>query len=318
MTPKVSFIIPFLNIEAYLRACLDSVMEQTFSDFECLMIDDGSTDGSTDIAREFADRDTRFRLLRHETPLGPACARNLGLDNAVGEWIACVDGDDNIHKDYLKLLLQLAEDSGSEIAISNRTLGDYLPHLQRAVTFTPQRACALSMYQRTEINHSIWGRLIRRSLFEGLRFTPGTLYEDMDICYDLFLRANSVSLAPRLKIYRYVQRPGSILHSFDRGRLTVLDVSARLEQCFGSDKIIGPAVRDLRLSCNFSMLRLLHRHRMDSEPEAAQCWRQIKRLRRESLFNPHVRMKNRIGALISYLGRRVFCVLSVPFTPRFR
>jgi hypothetical protein len=132
------------------------------------------------------------------------------------------------------------------------------------------------------------------------------------------MRANSIAYAPHMMLYRYVQRPGSILHSFDRARLSVLDVSRRIEEQFADDPVVGPAARDLRLSCNFSMLRLLHRHDMDSEPEAAECWAQIKRLRRECLFNPHVRMKNRVGALVSYFGRKAYCLATAPFTPRFR
>ncbi len=319
MTPKVTFIVPFHNIEAYLRACLVSISRQSFRRFEVLMVDDCSDDRSASVAEEFARADSRFRLLRHSTPLGPACARNTALDQACGEWIACVDGDDNIHPDYLAGLLALVHISNSDIAVCTHTLNHYHVGLTGARVLTPQRAAALSMYQRSRLNHSLCGRLIRRSLFgDDLRLTPGILYEDMDLCYRLFMRANSIAYAPNMMLYRYVQRPGSILHSFDRARLSVLDVSRRIEEQFADDAIVGPAARDLRLSCNFSMLRLLHRHDMDSEPEAAECWAQIKRLRRECLFNPHVRMKNRVGALVSYLGRKAYCLATAPFTPRFR
>ena len=99
--PKISVIIPVYNAESTLRRCVDSVLAQTFTDFECLLIDDGSKDRSGAICDEYAARDSRIRAFHKENG-GVSSARNLGLDNATGEWIAFVDSDDWAGEKYLE------------------------------------------------------------------------------------------------------------------------------------------------------------------------------------------------------------------------
>lgn len=95
MSPKISVIVPVYNAGKALRRCIDSILEQTFTDFELLLIDDGSTDGSGCICDEYAAQDTRVRVFHKENG-GVSSARNLGLDNACGEWVTFVDADDKI------------------------------------------------------------------------------------------------------------------------------------------------------------------------------------------------------------------------------
>ena len=101
---KISIIIPVYNSEKYLRQCLDSVLAQTYTDFEALLIDDGSTDGSGAICDEYAARDARFKVFHKENG-GVSSARNLGIDNAQGEWICFVDSDDCLLKNYVQDLV---------------------------------------------------------------------------------------------------------------------------------------------------------------------------------------------------------------------
>ena len=99
--PKISIIVPVYNAEQYLRRCIDSILNQSFTDFELILIDDGSKDKSSDICDEYAAKDSRIKVYHKENG-GVSSARNLGLDNANGEWIAFVDSDDFIKEDYLK------------------------------------------------------------------------------------------------------------------------------------------------------------------------------------------------------------------------
>lgn len=99
-TPKISVIVPVYNAEKYLRRCVDSILAQSFTDFELLLVDDGSKDGSGAICDEYADRDNRVRVFHKENG-GVSSARNLGLDNARGEWVAFCDADDYIEFQFL-------------------------------------------------------------------------------------------------------------------------------------------------------------------------------------------------------------------------
>lgn len=103
-----SFIVPVYNVEPYLQACLDSIQAQTISDWECLCIDDGSTDGSGAILDAYAQKDTRFKVV-HQANAGVSAARNIGLARAQGEWISFVDPDDTIVADYIETFLKTPE-----------------------------------------------------------------------------------------------------------------------------------------------------------------------------------------------------------------
>ena len=103
--PQISVIVPVYNVEKYLSRCIESILSQTFTDFELLLIDDGSTDRSGEICDEYAKKDTRIRVF-HKENSGVSAARNLGLDNAKGEWISFVDSDDWVENDYLEKLIQ--------------------------------------------------------------------------------------------------------------------------------------------------------------------------------------------------------------------
>lgn len=105
----ISVIVPVFNAEKYLRRCVDSILAQTFTDFELLLIDDGSSDNSGAICDEYASRDPRVRVF-HKPNGGVSSARNLGLDNARGEWISFVDSDDTVVPDYCRTLMRECED----------------------------------------------------------------------------------------------------------------------------------------------------------------------------------------------------------------
>ena len=107
MTPKISVIVPIYNVENYLQRCVDSILSQSFIDFELLLINDGSPDNSGKICDEYAEKDNRVRVF-HKPNGGVSSARNLGLDNALGEWIAFVDSDDYVDVDYLQELHSFA------------------------------------------------------------------------------------------------------------------------------------------------------------------------------------------------------------------
>ena len=100
--PKISIIVPVYNAEQYLRRCIDSILNQSFTDFELILIDDGSKDKSSDICDEYAAKDSRVRIFHKENG-GVSSARNVGLDNSCGEWVAFVDADDEIEDGYLNI-----------------------------------------------------------------------------------------------------------------------------------------------------------------------------------------------------------------------
>ena len=112
-TPMISMIMPVYNVEAYMDQCLESVEAQTFTDFELILINDGSTDRSGEVCRRWRDKDARIRLIETENK-GVSAARNRGIEEAGGRYLAFVDPDDWLDKDYLRKLYEEAERSGAD------------------------------------------------------------------------------------------------------------------------------------------------------------------------------------------------------------
>lgn len=113
ITPKISCIVPVYNVEKYLRRCVDSILNQTFTDFELILVDDGSLDNSPAICDEYAVKDSRIKVI-HKVNGGVSSARNVGLDVAKGEWICFVDSDDLIEADYMQKMYEAAINNNSD------------------------------------------------------------------------------------------------------------------------------------------------------------------------------------------------------------
>ena len=117
MNELISIIVPIYNVENYLRQCLDSIQNQTYQNFECLIINDGSPDNSADICREYVEKDSRFRYLEKENG-GVSSARNLGIEHSKGQYITFIDSDDWVDSDYLEVLYKSLTDEKADVAVS--------------------------------------------------------------------------------------------------------------------------------------------------------------------------------------------------------
>lgn len=289
----ISIIIPIYNVEAYLRECLNSVMAQTYGEWECIMVDDASTDGSHAIAEEYCSKDSRFRLLSHPENRGLSEARNTGIDVAKGRYLTFVDSDDYIVEDFLQKAIAQVNDADI-VCLA------YIGENSRAGTFSATETIRRMLYQNHGVNSSIWGKVFDAHLFDSLRFTPGRTYEDLDLMDRIVSQAMRVTVLNH-EGYFYRQRPGSILHTWNSKRLDVLKVTAEIEERLKDDEKLVRAARARRFAANFNILLLLKKHGAWKSPEAEECRRQLRRLRRGVLLDSKARIKDRMGALVAYL-----------------
>lgn len=213
---RFSIIIPVYNVgECFLRSCLDSVIGQTFSDWEAVCVDDGSTDGSGAVLDEYASRDERIRVV-HKVNGGEGSARNAGLDVAVGEWIVFVDSDDLIHRRMLEKLCSVQYDHKEADFIYFDYIEISEGHLEGVFDSID---CDCASVQNIGMDllriHecvTMWRVAVRRSTLDGERFTSLKCGEDLLFTQNVLLRAQSiVHLAAPL--YGYVLRKNSIVHS---------------------------------------------------------------------------------------------------------
>ena len=214
--PILSIIIPVYNIEAYLNTCVESVRGQIFSDFELILINDGSSDSSGALCDEQALADTRIRVI-HESHNGPSAARNTGLEAATGKYIGFVDGDDWIEPDMYALLYKNAITHNAELSACGFIKVLEYQNLQFHTETRPEQCLTptqaiRSMFLPNHMRYSSCNKLFHRSLFEGIRYPNGRFMEDKSTTYKLIHRCSRISWCASPK-YHYFMRPDSIMHS---------------------------------------------------------------------------------------------------------
>lgn len=203
MNELISIIVPIYNVENYLGQCLDSIMNQTYRNFECLLINDGSSDNSEDICREYVSKDSRFRYFEKENG-GVSSARNLGIECSGGAYITFIDADDWVDSDYLEVLYNALIDENADISVSTYKrfhMGDncwYFHSSQRGYekrVFTNQELIDEFIDLNT-FDHSygfVCGKLVRKDLSDNIAFNEmTTLGEDMEYWLKLYLISNKV------------------------------------------------------------------------------------------------------------------------------
>lgn len=190
--PEVSVIIPVYNMERFIGACLDSVLNQTFKNFECICVNDGSTDGTLGILKKYAEKDSRIKLIDQPNQGGSA-ARNVGLNVAKGEWVSFLDNDDLYHPQYLELLVRYAKTYDADVSVCN--YGVFFNNDPVVFeTYDVQRLKAPKLIstnpfydyivRKKKIHMLMWTKLYKREILENIRFAL-TLPAINDILFNL-------------------------------------------------------------------------------------------------------------------------------------
>ena len=212
---KLSIIIPIYNVAQWLPETVDSVLAQSFRDFELILVDDGATDGSGDICDRYAAKDPRVRVL-HQENAGVSAARNAGVAAAQGEFIGFTDSDDIIEKDMYAVLMSLAEKHNADVVQCQHDRADTLNGAARSeeIRVMTGEVFVRRMFTKTGADYTnqvaLWSKIYKKEWFEGVVFPVGQVYEDEQETYKLCLKA--VRLVETTDIlYHYIKRENSII-----------------------------------------------------------------------------------------------------------
>lgn len=210
MDSSLSIIIPVYNNENYLRPALQSVLAQTYPDFEVLVIDDGSTDGSLAICREFAQKDDRLRVIQKENG-GVSSARNRGLEEAAGQYIAFVDGDDCIDPEMYTTMITILQDTGADL-VDCRVIKEsqYMPRPYEKGDVEVSDHPLEYLSKKGYFIDSSLNKVYRRDFIGHTRFDEGISYsEDKLFVTELIFRAKKMALVSNV-FYHYIQHGDSL------------------------------------------------------------------------------------------------------------
>ena len=218
MNPVVSIIVPVYNAKEYLRRCVDSILGQEYTDFELLLIDDGSQDGSGAICDEYAAKDMRVRVIHKENG-GVSAARNLAMKNARGTYLQFADSDDWITPDATKLLVRMAEEDGCDLVISDfyRVAGERVSQkgdIEEDGCMTREQFAAHMMENPADFYYGVlWNKLYRREIIEKHHLQMNA---EISWCEDFMFNLEYIRFAERFcvlhaPVYYYVKRKGSLV-----------------------------------------------------------------------------------------------------------
>ena len=220
MKPAVSIIVPVYNVEAYLDKCLESVVNQSFDNYEVIIINDGSTDKSEEIAQQYTLKYDHVILINQENK-GLGGARNTGLKIAQGEYILFVDSDDYIHRDTLMLAYNEAMKKQADIVVFGYTIIDELGNIIKTEKGFENAKSTLKENRELLMCPPVaWNKLIKKDLFvnSGVQFPDRAWYEDLRTILKLYLHAQSFGFVDK-SLYFYLKRKGSITNALKTDRL---------------------------------------------------------------------------------------------------
>lgn len=268
MNEKISVIVPVYNVEAYVGACLDSLLGQTYSNLEILVVDDGSTDRSGVICDEYAKRDSRIHVV-HQPNGGAASAKNTALRLATGELLAFADSDDLVEPDaYAYMVEQLHSYDADVVQCSFYNL--YTDHKQLHSASEQPRIFDTTAYLK---NYTIdwtcgllWDKLYRRSLFLNIFFEEGHKIDDEFFTYRGMMNAKKIVSLP-VPVYNYRMRKSSVMSSDSSKKQIVIDrltvSSVRREQVLASYPALKSSYDD-----HFANFLLLNLHDPNATEES--------------------------------------------------
>ena len=207
--PLLSVIIPVYQVEKYIGQCLDSVLAQTYTNLDIILVDDGGTDSSVDICREYQKKDNRIRIISQENG-GLSKARNVGVAHARAKLITFIDSDDYIHPQMFATMIPYIEEHNLDIISCTSTRKNIVI---KELIGTGKLECydhrtAVSMGLRDD-NVSAWGKIYKKELLDKVQFPVGRVFEDLGTLYKIFNECNKVGWLD-YQFYHYIKRENSI------------------------------------------------------------------------------------------------------------
>lgn len=257
----ISVIVPVYNVEKYLSNCIESIINQSYKNLEIILIDDGSTDNCGKICDQYSRKDKRIRVIHKENG-GLSDARNIGIDNAKGNYITFVDSDDDLDKDFVEYLFTLLKKYNANISICplfvKRKDTIVKPAYNKIEKILTKKECIIKLLCDDEISVSACSKLYKKSLFKNIKFPLNKLCEDNGTTYKTILLCDKIAFG-NIPKYNYYVRQNSIMTSeFNVKRFDLLDLTDMMCKDI-DDRIpdIEKFTTKRRVYSRFSILRQL-------------------------------------------------------------
>ncbi|MCH5221556.1 MAG: glycosyltransferase family 2 protein [Muribaculaceae bacterium] len=301
----ISVVIPVFNTVEYLPQCVDSILGQSFTDFEILLVDDGSTDGSAELCRGYVERHPDKIRLYSNKGNGLSDARNTAIVEASGDYIIFLDSDDIYFGNALEHLMDIMlSHPECDIVVAQFTHNINCAQSKGKLSFVSATDAIIStLYQHPYYHPSPCAKLYRREVFNaGNMFVSGRRYEDLEACPRFYFKARTIACTTEC-LYFYRKNPTSFINTWSESRADALWAVDAIESFVAENcREALSAARARKFSAYFNIFNLAVK--VDRADLADRCWQFIVASRREVLHDSKERLKNKLGALLSFFGRR--------------
>lgn len=228
MNKKISIIVPVYNDEKYITRCIDSLINQTYKNFEIIIVDDGSTDKTASICNNYIKKYENIILVRMQHK-GQSAARNCGISNCHGDYITFVDSDDYVNNRYLEIMFDVIEKNNCDFCfcdfkivkdfkyIINESIKENLLSKDDAFMMFFRKSCKKDYY-------AVWGKLIKKELLNGIVFLENRINEDILFTYELINKANGIVFVDNVLYYYFFNRNGITYKKFNKQKLDLLEI----------------------------------------------------------------------------------------------
>ena len=310
--PTVSVIVPVYNVRQFLPRCVKSLQAQTMDDFEVVLVDDGSTDGSSQLCDELASSDSRIKVLHKENG-GASSARNYGIDNAEGEYLSFIDADDFIHPSMFSILVNGARSLGAGIATCKNVRVDEGEVFDVALkkeasgfrTFSCTGIDALGFaLLGTNVSGSLCDKLILRDLLGDMRFREGVIYEDALLASQLFPRCDKVFVTTRPMYYYTVRSGSATTKPYDNSAYDAVRIYSEISQKISTDyPEIEPQAEFRLLWAYYTAFdRMIASSDYRSIPEYGATLTYLRTHTKRVLRDPFFRVTRKVGAAVLWVN----------------
>ena len=268
---KISIIIPVYNIEQYLKPCLDSVINQTLQDIEIICVNDGSTDNSLQILKEYAQKDNRIKIIDKQNS-GYGDSMNKGIESALGEYIGIVESDDFIEPNMFESLYETAQKNDCDIVKSDWfnywTKDNRKEKNGRVNDYNGKITNVEEHPQIVTLQPTLWSAIYKRELFKNIKFltTPGASYQDTSVSFKLFATAKKIVFTTKAYLYYRQDNSNSSINSSDKAFFVCKEYK-EIDNFLEQNKDIKEKVNTEKLiaqykACRWAWKKLKPEHRL--------------------------------------------------------
>ncbi len=304
MKDLISIVVPIYNAQDTLERCLLSIKEQTYKNFEVILVDDGSIDNSKVICKKIIKNDDRFKYF-YKINEGVAKTRNFGLKLCKGQYITFIDSDDYVSIYYIEKLYKglISNDCDISVCLAQNVYKeiyqDFKINSKLQYNILSAEQALEFMLLEKDIDTSFWGKMYKKNLFDKIIIKDYKIFEDLDTMYKIILKANKIILIKE-KLYFYYIRKGSLSHiNFSEKNLVVLKILDNMErEIIKKYPSLSDAILCRKINANFYILR----NTQKKSKYYNICKKYIKCHRKYVLKIKNISLKSKIGIIVSFIS----------------